>query len=112
MFQGCPINRVNDVLAKYFAPFLNGDNKCFDVHAELDIGAGLLFGAVITHAIVANTAMSACRAAIRDRDGENRVIVGGIEDRPRLATRIGSFFGMVTVEYGMSAPASLGAQHL
>jgi hypothetical protein len=31
---------------------LNGDNKCFDVKAELAQGAYLLFAAVIAHAIV------------------------------------------------------------
>ena len=79
-----------------------GHDVCFDVDAELKPGCWFLFGAVITHTIVANIAMSACRTVVKDREEADAVGGAGVvakgamyADKPRCCTRFGAALGLV-----------------
>ena len=48
-------------------PLLNGDDKCFDVIAQLNYGCWILFGACILHIIVTTTLMRKYRSVLEER---------------------------------------------
>ena len=96
---GDKCDAINAILVKYMDKPLDGHDVCFDVDAELRPGIVFLFTAVLVHAIVANIAMSACRAVVRDR--EETDALGGVAkgpmyaDKPRCSTRLGAALGLV-----------------
>lgn len=63
--DGC--DQVNVFLAEYLAPYLDGDNVCFDVVTTLNRGCWVLFSAAVVALICNFIVMRTCRSALAER---------------------------------------------
>jgi hypothetical protein len=51
---------INPILDKYFAPFLGGNTKCFDVTTTLTSGCWIMFVGCVLYIIVGQIVMVVC----------------------------------------------------
>jgi len=64
---GDSCDSINVILAEYMDPILDGDDKCFDVVAQLDKNSWVLFVAAALLIVVALPLLSICNSAIHLR---------------------------------------------
>jgi hypothetical protein len=55
---------INPILEKYFAPFLNGNTKCFDVTATLSSGCWIMFVGCFVYILTGQIVMSLCHELV------------------------------------------------
>lgn len=67
---GRKCDAVNALLRQYLDPELHGDDRCFDVRAELDAGAWALFAAALASFATAQVVTRSAEAALRRAEPE------------------------------------------
>ena len=63
---------INTVLQDLHLPELGGDDKCFDVTAQLDSGCWLLFAASVLSVLVSRYVLHECHVALEARGKTQR----------------------------------------
>ncbi len=55
---------INPILSKYFAPFLDGNTKCFDVTTTLTSGCWIMFVGCVLYIVAGQIVMSVCHELV------------------------------------------------
>lgn len=65
---------INPILSKYFAPFLDGNTKCFDVTTTLTSGCWIMFVGCLLYIVIGQIVMSLCHELVYPSQVERSVL--------------------------------------